>query len=144
MKTNKLVTVIICILITGIVFSEAKAANYYFSTTIGDDNRTAAQAQNQSTPWRTIAKLNAIFTTLGAGDVIYFKRGDVFEGAITVSASGTANNPIVFDAYDSGEKPVISGFASVSNWVSAGNNIWEASAASFNETANIVLVNFLN
>jgi len=59
---------------------QAIANNYYFSSTDGDDSRTSFQAQDSSTPWRSINKLNSIFSSLQAGDVILFKRGDVFYG----------------------------------------------------------------
>jgi hypothetical protein len=91
-------------------FSRAKAATYYFSTSQGDDSRTMQQAQNSGTPWKTIAKLNAIFSSLNAGDVVMFNRGEIFEGTIIATKSGVAGNPIVFSAYGTGAKPVISGF----------------------------------
>ena len=84
-----------------------QAATYYFSSSSGDDSRSASQAQNSSTPWRTINKLNAIFSTLKPGDRVLFKRGDTFYGTIEVSESGSPGNPIVISAYDSGPLPVI-------------------------------------
>src|SRR6476646_11511365 len=80
----------------------ASATNYYFSSSSGDDNRSSSQAQSSSTPWRSISKLNSIFSTLNGGDVIYFKRGDYFYGSITVSKSGSSGLPIKFDAYGTG------------------------------------------
>src|SRR4029078_6284111 len=78
----------------------ASATNYYFSSSSGDDNRSSSQAQNSATPWKTISKLNSIFSTLNGGDVIYFKRGDVFYGGITVSKSGSSTSSLIkFDAY---------------------------------------------
>lgn len=72
----------------------ARAANYYFSSSTGDDSRTAAQAQNAATPWKTLAKLNSVFSTLNPGDNIYFMKGDVFYGSITISKSGTSSAPL--------------------------------------------------
>src|SRR5690606_20570229 len=57
---------------------EALASSYYFSQSTGDDSRSVAQAQSPETPWKSIEKLNSIFHTLKPGDVVYFKRGDVF------------------------------------------------------------------
>src|ERR1041384_5504699 len=84
------------------------ATNYYFSSTDGDDSRTSAQAQSSSTPWKTIAKLNSIFSSIQPGDQILFKRGDVFYGSINITKSGSSGSPIIFDAYGSGALPVIS------------------------------------
>jgi parallel beta-helix repeat protein len=124
-----------------LLVSTARAATYYFSTSQGDDNRTAAQAQNQATPWKTIAKLNAIFSTLAPGDVILFNRGEVFEGAITATKSGVAGNPIVFSAYGTGVRPVISAFATLSGWVNLGNGVWEAPLVTEVATLNLVTIN---
>src|SRR5215475_10608106 len=80
----------------------AGATTYYFSTSDGDDSRTSAQAQNSSTPWKSIDKLNSFFSSLQAGDQVLFKRGDVFYGSINISKSGSSGSPIVFGAYGSG------------------------------------------
>ncbi len=119
----------------------AKATDYYFSSTSGDDSRTAAQAQNPSTPWKTVDKLNTIFGTLRAGDNVFFKRDDVFTGTITATASGNAAQPIVLNAYGSGAAPVISGLRSLSGWVSVGNNSWEADASFVQSAVNVALLN---
>jgi hypothetical protein len=108
----------------------ANATNYYFSTVSGDDSRTSAQAQNPNTPWKTITKLNAVFSTLVAGDSILFKSGEIFYGSITIGKSGTAGNPIKFGAFGTRCKArVISGFVSVSGWTNIAANIWESNSA---------------
>ncbi len=104
----------------------AYPATYYFSSSLGDDARSSAQAQNQNTPWRSIQKLNSIFTTLQPGDNILFKNGDTFQGTITITKSGTAGAPISFGSYGSGEKPVLTGFREIKDWVSKGGNVYEA------------------
>jgi parallel beta-helix repeat protein len=119
----------------------AQAATYYFSSSQGEDSRSMQQAQNPSTPWRSIAKLNAIFSSLRAGDVILFKRGDTFEGTIIATRSGSSGNPITFSAYGSGNRPVISGFGSVGNWTNLGKGVWEASLSSETATLNMVTIN---
>ncbi len=106
--------------------SFSNAATYYFSSSLGDDARSSAQAQNQNTPWRSIQKLNSIFTTLQPGDNILFKNGDTFQGTITITKSGTAGAPISFGSYGSGEKPVLTGFREIKDWVSKGGNVYEA------------------
>jgi hypothetical protein len=56
------------------LFLKAEAKNYYFSSSTGNDTRTAIEAQNSSTPWKTLTKANE--TTFAPGDSILFKRGD--------------------------------------------------------------------
>ena len=116
----------------------ADATTYYVSSTNGDDSRTSAQAQNSSTPWKSIDKVNSIFSSLQPGDQVLFKRGDAFYGSINVSKSGGAGSPIVLGAYGSGNKPVISGFATISSWTSVGNGLYEAIVSTESATLNMV------
>ncbi|MGC4034414.1 MAG: PKD domain-containing protein [Chitinophagaceae bacterium] len=123
MKNRLLVLVLLCINVIALTGS-LNAATYYFSTTDGDDSRSSSQAQSSSTPWKTISKLNSVFSTLAAGDQILFKRGDIFYGGITITKSS-----ISFGAYGSGNNPVITGFSDVTSWTSLGGNKWQSSAA---------------
>ncbi|MEO5997872.1 MAG: PA14 domain-containing protein, partial [Chitinophagaceae bacterium] len=109
--------------------------NYYFSSTNGDDSRTAEQAKNASTPWRTISKLNSVMSGMQAGDAALFNRGDVFDGSINFSTSG-----ITLSAYGNGNKPVVNGFSTLSNWTSIGNGVWQASCPS-GDRVNMVAMN---
>src|SRR5688572_25112942 len=117
-----------------------EATNYYFSSTNGNDARSAAEASNPATPWKSLSKLNSIMATLNPGDNVYFQRGDYFEGAITITRSGTSGAPITFSAYGSGSNPVISGFSTLAGWVSVGNGIWETSVPG-SHMVNQVLLN---
>ena len=119
----------------------ASATNYYFSTVSGDDSRTPAQAQNPSTPWKTISKLNAYFSALKPGDAVLFKRGETFYGSMTITKSGAANSPIVIAAYGSGNKPVITSLTTMKNWVSKDNGIWESENSLLGNSVNTVLIN---
>ena len=101
------------------------AATYYFSSSAGDDLRTSSQAQNSSTPWKSLIKLNLIMPTLKAGDQVLFKRDEVFDGGLIITASGTSSAPIYFGAYGSGDRPVINGFSVLGNWKNVNGNIWE-------------------
>ena len=117
------------------------AANYYFSTSSGNDSRSSTEAQNPNTPWKSIEKLNAVFNTLKPGDAVYFKRGDVFYGSIHVTRSGTPGRPITVGAYGSGTKPVISSLVSLNNWKRSGSGVFESSSPLLkNEQVNIVLM----
>ncbi|MCC5939721.1 MAG: right-handed parallel beta-helix repeat-containing protein [Lunatimonas sp.] len=126
MKTN-LTYLVLIVLLLGLTTNATQAVNYYFSSSSGNDSRTAAEAQNPNTPWRSIDKLNAIFSSLRPGDAIYFRRGDVFFGTIHIDASGSRTNPITIGAYGSGSKPIITGLAQVTGWRSIGNGIFESS-----------------
>jgi parallel beta-helix repeat protein len=118
-----------------------RAANYYFSSSAGDDARSNLQAHNPATPWKSLNKLNTVFSTLNPGDSVLLKRGDVFFGSITAAKSGTNSLPIVVSAYGQGSKPVITGLVNLSNWVSAGNGIWESSNSALATTLNTVVLN---
>lgn len=122
-------------------FLPATATNYYFSSSTGNDSYTILQAQNPSTPWKSLSKLKDIASSLKAGDSVLLKRGDTFVGSITFTQYGTANPQIVFSAYGTGNKPVISGLATLSNWVQAGTGIWESTCSSCGSTVNVLLVN---
>ena len=102
------------------------AATYYFSSSSGDDARTSAQAQNSSTPWKSVSKLNTMMATLRPGDQVLFKRGETFSGGIVVTVSGNSAAPITFGAYGTGNKPIISGFSVAANWAPVRANVWEA------------------
>jgi parallel beta-helix repeat protein len=121
-------------------YIQCAASNYYFSSTDGNDSRSALEAQNPLTPWRTIEKLNAITNTLSPGDTIFFKKGDLFFGTLNIKQSGTRNAPIVYAAYGKGYNPVISGFINVSSWTSRGNGIYESPRLSLSARPAMVAI----
>jgi len=110
------------IVITALLSTNAFATNYYFSNA-GNDNNAGTSS---SFPFKTIDKLNTL--VLVAGDSILFHCGDVFRGQINIAASGNSSNYIVFTSYGSGNKPIISGGTTISNWVLNGNK-YEATLA---------------
>ncbi|TKK70345.1 T9SS type A sorting domain-containing protein [Ilyomonas limi] len=120
---------------------EARATNYYFSSSKGNDSRTAIQAQNPATPWQSLKKLNSFFNNLKPGDSVLLKRGDTFYGSITVSTSGAASLPIVISAYGRGGKPVISGFTTLSSWTDLGNGIYKSNCPECGVTDNMLTIN---
>ena len=121
---------------------DAGATNYYFSSTTGDDTRSASQAQNPATPWKSIAKLNSYFPSMLVGDSALFKAGETFYGSLIIGKSGTSGSRIVIGKYGSGPLPNITGFTTVSGWTSIGTNLWESSAAvSTLSSCNILSIN---
>src|SRR5665647_633270 len=119
----------------------ANATNYYISSSGSDTNN----GTSTSTPWKTLSKLNAYFSSLQPGDNVLLNRGDVFYGSINVIKSGSFGSPITIGAYGSGAKPVITGFTNVTSWTNLGRNIWEStSAVSTLPYTNMVSINGVN
>lgn len=114
-------------------------ANYYYSSVSGDDLRTSAQAQNSSTPWKTITKLNSFFSSLVAGDSIFLKSGEEFFGHIKITKSG-----IYIGGYGGAARPKVTGFQTLSTWSSLGGNKWESLTIGTLATCNLVTVNGVN
>ena len=133
MRSFILILLLVC-------FENLHANTYYFSTISGDDSRSAIEAQNPSTPWKSLEKLNAIFSSLNPGDVLLLKRDEVFDGSLIISRSGNLNLPITLGAYGLGAKPVISGFTTATNWINTGSSIWETQVLA-DTMVNMVLVN---
>ena len=100
--------------------------NYYFSSSQGDDNRTSKQAQDASTPWKTLTKLNQVLLNAKPGTAFLLKRGDVFNGTISFFTSGSADSSIILSAYGTGSKPVITGLVGLGSWKNTTGNIWQA------------------
>ncbi len=119
------------------ICSIVNATDYYISST-GDDQKNTGLSE--ASPWKTIEKVNSIFSSLKPGDRVLFKRGDKFFGTIIITKSGSDGLPITIGAYGSGEKPVITGFKRATNWNSEENGIYSATASSEEQT-NMVCVN---
>jgi len=135
---KNLFTISLTVFFTIFSFS-AFATTYYLSSSSGNDNNSGT---DPSSPWRTIDKLNSY--NLQAGDNVLFKRGDTFYGGININ-SNNSGSPVNFGAYGSGEKPVISGFTSVTSWTNLGGNIWESTnSVSSLSSLRMVVINGVN
>ncbi len=121
--------------------SAGYAKNYYFSSTTGDDTRSDIQAQRETSPWKTLSKLNSIFGTLGAGDSVLLKKGDTFYGSVVVTKSGSADLPIVISSYGIGALPIITGFMTLSHWDLKENGVYTSSDRLNDSSLNIVVIN---
>jgi uncharacterized repeat protein (TIGR02059 family) len=97
-----------------------RATNYYISSS-GDDSNNGL---SESAPWKSINKVNSAFSNSKPGDSFLFRRGDTFYGTIKLTKSGVAGSPITFGAYGTGEKPIITGFTTITGWTSNGNGIY--------------------
>ena len=131
------------LLVVSLLTYKTNARKFYFSSSAGNDSYTTTQAQNQSTPWQTLKKIQ-YYTTSGRvlfqpGDTLAFKRGDVFANGnnayVSVfwwnvpnsaadaglpqyftAPSGTATAPIVITNYGDVALPL-------PNWVHPNNVI---------------------
>ena len=79
------------------------AEHYYLSSSTGADSNSGSQ----NSPWMSLDKISA--TELEPGDIVYFKRGDRFDGHFVVNGSGAADQPILITAYGDGPQPIITG-----------------------------------
>ena len=82
-----------------------KALVYYVSSSQGSDMNNGLSIQ---TPFQSLEKLNSM--QFSAGDTIYFKSGDYWEGMFWLSGSGSLNQPIVIDIYGGSNRAIINGF----------------------------------
>jgi parallel beta-helix repeat protein len=114
------------------------ATNYYISAAGSNANN----GKSSALPWQTIAKVNASMSLFQPGDSILFRRGDIFRDKL-VLANGTTGNAsarLVFGAYGTGAKPVISGAVAVSGWVAQTINGFPMFTASFSQNPKHLFV----
>jgi parallel beta-helix repeat protein len=104
---------------------QSYSRTFYVSSSTGNDN-TGDGSINK--PWQTISKINA--QTFKAGDGILFKRGDTWHETLTVSSSGSSAASITYSAYGTGEKPIITGFTTITGWTNEGNEIYSKGVSS--------------
>jgi len=109
----------------------ASATNYYVSSSGGSDSNNGT---SPATAWKTFSvpgnHVNA--GSFSAGDVIYLKRGDVWNEQLIPPSSGASGNPIQFDAYGSGPAPVITAAVTIpfvgASWSFVSGNVWKTAA----------------
>jgi len=104
----------------------ANATVYYISPTGSDTNN----GTSQSTPWKTVARVQQMSLTAVAGDQFLFQRGGTYVGQLNWYTSGTSGANITFGAYGSGALPVINGGTTVAGWTLHSGNIYKANVAS--------------
>lgn len=112
-------------LATLVVATASQAAVYYVSPTGNDSNN----GTSQSTPWRTVARVQQFSGSAVAGDQVLFQRGATFTGQLSWYGSGTAAANITIGAYGTGALPVINGAITVTNWSVHSGSIYKASVS---------------
>ena len=97
---------------------------YYVDATNGSDDNNGT---SENTAWKTLSKVRFSAMSYNPGDIIAFKRGETFNGLRLYfnELHGTATNPIVFTAYGTGEKPIITMLKTYNpTWINDGSNRW--------------------
>lgn len=93
------------ILLVSLLCSCNAVHTYYVDATLGDD---AYEGVSEDKPLRTLSAVSRI--KLKPGDKLLFKRGEIFVGELELSGEGSADTPILVDAYgDSEQLPNIVG-----------------------------------
>jgi len=108
--------------VTLLLSTLAQATIYYVSPT-GNDNNNGT---SQSTPWRTIDRVNQSTYSIQPGDQVLFQRGGEYRGEIIWGVSGTSAAPVTYGAYGSGNAPIINGAKLVTGWTVHSGNIYRA------------------
>jgi len=88
--------------------------NFVNATNFYVDSSTTLTTQNGSisTPWKTLTQVNSNMSLFQPGDIISFRKGYSYSGQLTVTRSGTAASPIIFNSYGTGEMPKFIGTGS--------------------------------
>ncbi len=86
------------------VFSGNWGTSYYVDDTLGNDNNAGT---TESAAWKTLARVNR--ASFAPGDRVLLKRGGIWREQLNFPSSGVASEPILVDAYGSGNAPVITG-----------------------------------
>lgn len=118
---------ILAAIIFSLISSTSWATSYYVDATSGNDNHTGL---SPTTAWRSITKVN--LSSFKPGDQIRFERGEIWREHLSIPSSGSSGRHIIFGAYGSGSKPVISGADIFDNWTSeviGSFTVYYASAA---------------
>src|ERR1041384_8293078 len=98
--TSILTTTIFAMLLT---YDLAGGAAYYVKRD-GDDLFDGESIEHA---WKTCAKVNG--SKFAPGDVILFSRGGEWGEPLVASSDGAAGNPITYDAFGDGNKPIFWG-----------------------------------
>lgn len=101
---------------------------HFYMSAAGND---ANPGTHPDSAWQTVTKLNsALSSNYLPGDTVSFRAGDTFLGGINVNLGGDPTGNVVFNAYGSGAKPVISGGTAVTGWTQvAGTDTFVATVA---------------
>jgi len=119
----------ILILLALIFSSSISFSRDYYVDARGGNNSNSGQSP--STAWKSISRVNTM--SFAPGDRILFKRGEIWQEniALIIKKSGTSSSRIVYGAYGTGNKPIISlrtsvpGWKTSGSWTNQGNSVWK-------------------
>ena len=100
----------------------ALATTYYIAPNGNDSN----SGTSQSSPWKTLDRVNQMAYQAQPGDQFLFQRGGEYRGRLILGSSGSPTSQIVYGAYGSGASPVINGSRLVTGWTVHSGNVWKA------------------
>jgi parallel beta-helix repeat protein len=101
---------------TGVLENDS-VATYYVKNGGSNSNTGLSDEQAFATPEHA-------HSIAVAGDKILLKRGSKWFG-FTPQKAGTSGNPIIWDAYGEGEKPIIHGLKTITGWTDIGGGFWK-------------------
>ncbi len=115
MKTLQISTALALFFMLTIASTTTHATNYYV-----DPSSSSSTANGTiNFPWKTIAQVNSGTGLLNPGDSVFFKRGQIYSGRLTINRSGSSVAPIVYTNYGTGELPefnnAVSGIINIYN-----------------------------
>ncbi len=91
MKTRILINILLLVW----VFTKAKATDYYFHPSLGNDTNTGKSPEQ---PFQSLSKIKSL--NLQAGDAIYLAAGEVFKGTLIIeNCSGKPALPIRVESF---------------------------------------------
>lgn len=119
-SVRMLLFVVLSIFLYAGMVQAAHAATYYVDADINDSNsssgtpdcttynpNTGSCSGGSASAYASVVDINA--GSFSPGDNILFQRGDSWREQLDLPSSGTANNPITYGAFGSGENPTIIG-----------------------------------
>jgi len=122
-----------------LVLCGTAAATTYYVDPSGSNGNNGTSPQ---TAWRTLLKVG--ISTFQPGDVILFKRDAVWNEWLTPPSSGTAGNPITFDAYGNGRPPEFTGYYATTSgqWTNTAGNVWQITLSTAQPISQLKFVQF--
>ena len=94
-----------------LVAQEAAAGRTFYVSERGDN---AADGLSPETPWYSLARVTR--DGLEPGDVVLLERGSIFRETLYIESAGQPDKPITFAAYGEGDRPIISGANTLTDW----------------------------